>query len=58
MKVNLADQNSTKSQQDVLNALEKIQGNLEQLLKDARDELSKISMSKDKIDEKDKDILK
>lgn len=58
MRVTLAEQNSTKSQQDVVNALEKIQGSLEELLKKARDELSKISASKNHIDERDIEIHK
>lgn len=57
-KVTLADQNSTKIQQDVVKALEQVQGGLEESLKNAKDELSKMLITKYQLNEKESDIIK
>lgn len=57
-KVTLADKNSTKIQQDVVKALEQVQGSLEKSLKNAKDELSKMLMTKYQLNEKESDIIK
>lgn len=57
-RVASAEQNSTKLQQDVRKALEQVQGGLDESMKKAKDDLSKVSNSKNQIDERDIEINK